>query len=1198
MTQAVPFTAAARRLALCALVLLLAAAPAADAAKVLVDRGAPPPAGAVPLVDYGAFALYDLAGAAPETLPAGVTRLDERLLFEAQALDPRRDSVLTLPGLDAPEAAGPGVQLVQFIGPIREEWLARVRATGARPIHYVANQGYLVWADAAARQGLDALAAAGDVLQYSGRLAPAFKLGPTLRARLEGRSRAYAADEVVRVVIQMVRHDGHEAAAAEIAALARKVLSPWTPLLDYQNLIAEVRVGDLAALAARGDVVHVGERLPRQLDDEVQNQILAADFNGDQSGPAAPGYLAFLTALGFSTDSADYPIVDVTDDGIGNGTVNSNDPTLHVAGLLANPTRLAYVGNCTDSASGAGVDGHGHINTSIVGGYDGRSGFPFQDAGGYQRGQGVNPFGRMAGTRIFDPGFDQSSCGGSDTGVIQHVWQQGARINTNSWGCGGCAGSYDDSSQAYDVGVRDADLGAAGNQELILVFSAGNDGPSSATVGTPGNGKNMITVGASENQRPSDESGSWTDGCLVGPTGADDAMDVIDFSSRGPAPGNRKKPEVIAPGTHIQGTASTNAGYTGNSVCDQYRPGGQTTFAASSGTSHSTPAVAGVTSLVYWWIENGFAGGLSAPPSPALAKAYLMAHPTYLTGVDANDTLPSNRQGYGMPNLAALFDDEQKYLLDQTHVFDNTGETWTWTGAVADPTQPVRLALAYTDKAGAIGTSPQVNNVDLAAVIDGDSYLGNVFSGTWSTTGGAADAANNYEAIFLPAGTFALVCYNCIQNPIFTLAASPTAQSICAPAAALYDVTVGSVLGFSNDVTLGATGHPAGTTVGFSVNPVTPAGTSVLTISGTGSAAPGDYTIDLSGDSTTGPQHRSLGLTIFDAVPSTPALVAPADGAIDLPRNPTLEWGASTQAVTYLVEVATDVGFTNVVRGTTSTATSWVVSPQLDIVTTYYWRVTPSNACGATPSAVRSFTTANPSILLVDDDDNAPDMQATWISLLGPLAVFDLWDTTAAGGEPTLADLAPYRAVVWFTGDRYCGSSTPCAGPQAAAEAALGQYLDGGRCLLLSGQDYLYDMGGTSHNAPTAFMTAYLGVASPLACVSDGGDYAAVTGENVYAALASMALTYTGVYSDYSDELIVGAGQTVALRGSNSKVGALSKLGATFFTSYLAFGLETLSPENQAAVLQTFQSYCQQNAALFADNFELGDPSRWDEVVD
>ena len=507
----------------------------------------------------------------------------------------------------------------------------------------------------------------------------------------------------------------------------------------------------------------------------------------------------------------------MTDDGIGNGTVNSGDATLHEFGNIAGATRLAYVANCTNSASGEGPDGHGHLNASIAGGYDLRSGFPFRDPSGFQRGMGINPYGRFAGTRIFDPGFDQSSCGGNDTGVIKSVQDNGAVINTNSWGCSGCAGSYDDSSQAYDAGVRDADLTEPGNQELIIFFSSGNSGPSAGTVGTPGNGKNMITVGASESQRPSDEDGAWTDGCGIGPTGADHAMDVGSFSSRGPSPGGRVKPELIAPGTHINGTASTNASYNGTGVCDQYRPSGQTVFAASSGTSHSTPAVAGAASLAYYWIENTL--GLSTP-SPALMKAYLIAHPTYLTGVSANDTLPSNNQGYGMPNMGEMFDDTSKFLLNQSEWFDNSGETWSWFGAVADPTKPVRIVMAYTDAAGAIGTSPQVNDLNLAADVDGTSYLGNNFSGQWSVSGGSSDPANNYEAIFVAPGVsgaieitvtgfniagdgipnandgtdqdFAIVCYNCAQTPTYTLSVAPDNQEICAPADAVYSVNVGS----------------------------------------------------------------------------------------------------------------------------------------------------------------------------------------------------------------------------------------------------------------------------------------------------------------------------------------------------------------------------------------------------------------------
>src|SRR5262249_5320097 len=118
-----------------------------------------------------------------------------------------------------------------------------------------------------------------------------------------------------------------------------------------------------------------------------------------------------------------------------------------------------------------------------------------------------------------------------------------------------------------------------------------------------------------------------------------------------------------------------------------------------------------------------------------------------------NDTLPSDSQGYGMPDLEMAFDDTARYLVDESVIFDNSGDTWTFNGAVADPSRPVRIVMAYTDAPGAVGTSPQVNDLNLAATVGATTYLGNVFSGQNSVPGGSPDAANNYEAVFLPAGT-------------------------------------------------------------------------------------------------------------------------------------------------------------------------------------------------------------------------------------------------------------------------------------------------------------------------------------------------------------------------------------------------------------------------------------------------------------
>ena len=113
--------------------------------------------------------------------------------------------------------------------------------------------------------------------------------------------------------------------------------------------------------------------------------------------------------------------------------------------------------NCTFAADGSGVDGHGHINVSIAGRYDTTSGFPFRDPNGFQRGMGINPYGHLAGTRLFfGPFFNLSSCGGTDTGLIKSMQDNGA-ISVITLGAAEVVPElYDDSSQAFDAGVRDA----------------------------------------------------------------------------------------------------------------------------------------------------------------------------------------------------------------------------------------------------------------------------------------------------------------------------------------------------------------------------------------------------------------------------------------------------------------------------------------------------------------------------------------------------------------------------------------------------------------------------------------------------------------------------------------------------------------------------------------------------------------------
>ncbi len=86
-------------------------------------------------------------------------------------------------------------------------------------------------------------------------------------------------------------------------------------------------------------------------------------------------------------------------------------------------------------------------------------------------------------------------------------------------------------------------------------------------------------------------------------------------------------------------------------------------------------------------------------------------------------------------------------------------------------------------------------------------------------------------------------------------------------------------------------------------------------------------------------------------------LLAPSDGSSWVSIQPTLDWEDSANATSYLVEVALDSNFTNVIRSANVSVSQWQVSPALDYCRTHYWRVTASNACGSITSSVWSFDT-------------------------------------------------------------------------------------------------------------------------------------------------------------------------------------------------------------------------------------------------
>lgn len=713
--------------------------------------------GATLLADYGAFSLWSVPKDATPSLATQQRLITppsfDTILFRGEPMTPVTAAPVVASTLQQQRTDDPQFWLVQFVGPVKDSWLAMVQETGVALVSSIPNHAYIVWGDGESLTALDRLVAERSEVQWAGAYHPNERLAPSLREMAAAQD-AHKTADTVDVTVQLYDTGTLKPLLEQLHSLATTIHHPPSKINHFVMLSLQLPKATIADIATWSPVYNIEPWAERELLDEVQGQIIAGNVTTDERGnvvPESPGYLEWLQQKGFPTDPAAYPIVDVVDDGVDIGLAdNVLHPDFYELGDPNNPDRIAYVGNCTIDDVGNGVGGHGNLNVGIVGGYNQASGFPYQDSLGYRIGLGISPYGRLASTKVFANSghYDSSACEYSDFGVVESVYLNGGMISSNSWGSK-VDGDYDISSYMYDLLTRDASESTSGNQEMLHVFSAGNSGDNQGTIGSPGTAKNVLTVGATENVR---DEGVY-DGCYV--DYADNADDVAPFSSRGPTDDNRVKPDIIAPGTHVQGPASQDPDFDGTGVCGamdgKYYPDGQTLYTWSTGTSHSAPAVAGAASLAYEYYGRMLSFG--EEPSPAMLKALLLNSTRYLDGEGSGDTLPSNAQGWGDVDLGRLFDGLPRYVVDQSEVFHESGEIYQYTGTVFDTSEPLRITLVWTDAPGAIVGDSETNNLDLEVTIGEEIYRGNVFDKQYSLPDGSFDTKNNVESVFLPPGT-------------------------------------------------------------------------------------------------------------------------------------------------------------------------------------------------------------------------------------------------------------------------------------------------------------------------------------------------------------------------------------------------------------------------------------------------------------
>ena len=686
--------------------------------------------GATLIDDYGAFALLSVpdsslqkAEARTGSRPFIRDDMDLILLragsFDTQQAAPAEDA-------DFPINARAGLYLVQMRGPIKADWFEWLDRN-FQVVTYIPSNAYLVRASRESLAGLKPAGSGGpDFVQWIGPYKSGYKLSPRISLDSNGS---------FDVTVQLIKTADLGQDLADIETLSESGPGHGVSVLNFVDVTVSTNREGIARLAGMSNVVWIEPATETRTFDERQDQIIAGNFAGTQL--SAPRYLGWLHSRGLDVPP-DF-IIDLADSGIDQGILDPD--VLHKAFL--DPTgvpRIAYARFLGADGQTGDLDdttGHGTLNASIIAGYTESTARPDVDTDGYALALGVAPFSRLGITKVFDPDFTRPDY----VSMVSSAYGLGARLSSNSWGQDG--NSYTTSSQIYDALVRDAVPSTAGNQEMTTVFAVGNQGPF-GHIASPANAKNVIAVGASENLRP-----TGTDGCNVTAAGASDADSIIGFSSGGPVDDGRIKPDLVAPGTHIQGALSQDPANSAQGICGpKDYPAGQSLYTWSSGTSHSVPAVAGAAALARQYIQQ-YTGKTS---SAAMIKAFLVNSATYLTGVGANDNLPGRNQGWGRVNLATALDGEPRILVDQTQLLTSTGQDYTFKGKIVDPNRQLRVTLVWTDAPGSPAGSPIMNDLDLKIDFEGVSYLGNNFDGHSSVFGGPADKLNNVESVWLPLG--------------------------------------------------------------------------------------------------------------------------------------------------------------------------------------------------------------------------------------------------------------------------------------------------------------------------------------------------------------------------------------------------------------------------------------------------------------
>ncbi|MFD0963172.1 S8 family serine peptidase [Pseudofulvibacter geojedonensis] len=574
--------------------------------------------------------------------------------------------------------------------------------------------------------------------------------------------------------------------------------------------------------------------------------------------------------------------------------------------------------------------------------------------------------GTIVGLGMGNNGGDNSKGMAPQASAVSHDWSNdlteataaaanGMLLSNHSYGTP--VGSIDDAQNwyigAYTSTAQNWDELMYNAPYYLMVASAGNDGSdNSNTVPLEGNSaydkltgnkvaKNNLVIANGH------DANVAANGSLIGNPFR------VSGSSEGPADDLRIKPDIMGNGYQLY-----SASVYGNS-----------NYNYKTGTSMSGPNVCGSLLLLQQHYNNINGSFMRAATLKGLAMH--TADNSDIAGPDANT-------GWGLMNTKAAAEAITNNGLG-SWISEETlsqGETKTFT-VVSDGTNPLLASISWTDPTtgGYTNTTSTANEATAALVNDLDirvEQTGTTFY-PWKLTSvnsntnanGTDNTVDPFERVDVngASGTYTITVthkgslttgkqkFSLIMTGLsssIALVKKTDDQILCSNNDATFNFDYKQIGGGTSNIT--ANNVPAGASVNFTQNSFSADGSFDVTFGNLSSVPAGEYVIGIIADNGNETETRNVTLTIYHNTFTNINQTIPANGSVNIATSPVINWDLDANSEEYLIEVATDVNFTNIINSGSSNTNSYNVNG-LTSGGVYYWRVFGKNRCATASNA-------------------------------------------------------------------------------------------------------------------------------------------------------------------------------------------------------------------------------------------------------